>query len=109
MTWPETTLGKSKGDTNVHNSSCSGLSLTRIYLLRYFIRKEKGLVKDPKTGIAPNRKPGMRYTDLGDDLVTKLGRVGQKAGKGWYDYDPKVGKGRKPIPSGRCQALFKVT
>jgi len=56
-------------------------------------------VKDPKTGIAPNRKPGMRYTDLGDDLVTQLGRVGQKAGKGWYDYDSKVGKGRKPISS----------
>lgn len=41
----------------------------------------------------------MRYTDLGDELVTKLGRVGQKVGKGWYDYDPKVGKGRKPLPS----------
>lgn len=41
----------------------------------------------------------MRYTDLGDDLVTKLGRIGQKVGKGWYDYDPKVGKGRKPLPS----------
>lgn len=41
----------------------------------------------------------MRYTDVGDELVTKLGRVGQKAMKGWYDYDPNVGKGRKPIPS----------
>ena len=69
------------------------------FSISYFIRKEKGLVKDPKTGRAPNRKPGMRYTDLGDDLVTELGRVGQKAMKGWYDYDPKVGKGRKPIPS----------
>ncbi len=66
----------------------------------YLIAKEKGLVKDSKTGKpGPNRTPKMRYTDLGDDLVTKLGRVGMKAGKGWYDYDPNIGKGRKPIPS----------
>lgn len=66
----------------------------------YLVRKEKGLVKDPTTGLpGPNRKPGMRYTDLGDDLVAKLGRVGQKKLKGWYDYDPNVGRGRKPIPS----------
>jgi hypothetical protein len=50
-------------------------------LRRYFIRKERGLVKDPKTNLAPNRKPGMRYTELGDDLVTELGRIGQKVGK----------------------------
>lgn len=49
----------------------------------------------------------MRYTDLGDDLVTKLGRVGQKAGKGWYDYDPKVGKGRKPIPSPQVTSFIQ--
>jgi hypothetical protein len=52
-----------------------------VRLLRYFIRKERGLVKDPKTHCAPNRKLGMRYTELGDDLVTELGRIGQKAGK----------------------------
>ena len=66
----------------------------------YLVRKEKGLVKDPESGLpGPNRTGGMRYTDLGDDLVVKLGRVGQKKLKGWYDYDPKVGRGRKPIPS----------
>jgi 3-hydroxyacyl-CoA dehydrogenase/enoyl-CoA hydratase/carnithine racemase len=66
----------------------------------YLIAKSKGLAKDPKTGKpGPNRKPGMRYSDVGDDLVTKLGRIGMKAQKGWYDYDIKVGKGRKPIPS----------
>lgn len=66
----------------------------------YLISKEKGLVRDPKTGRpGPNRKEGMRYTDLPDDLVLKLGRVGQKAMKGWYDYDPKIGRGRKPLPS----------
>lgn len=66
----------------------------------YLIRKEQGITNDPNTGEpGPNRKAGMRYTDLGDELVTKLGRVGQKALKGWYDYDPNVGKGRRPIPS----------
>lgn len=66
----------------------------------YLVRKEKGLVSDLKTGLpGPNRKSDMRYTDLGDDLVVKLNRVGQKKLKGWYDYDPKVGRGRKPIPS----------
>jgi hypothetical protein len=52
-----------------------------LFVVRYFIRKERGLVKDPKTNRAPNRKPEMRYTELGDDLVTELGRIGQKAGK----------------------------
>jgi len=66
----------------------------------YNIRREKGLVRDATTGRpGPKRVPGMRYTELPDVLVTELGRTGQKVGKGWYDYDPKVGKGRKPIPS----------
>ena len=52
----------------------------------YLIRKEKGLVE----GGAGN----MRYCSLPDVLVTRFNRVGQKAGKGWYDYDPAVGKGR---------------
>ena len=68
--------------------------------ISYLIAKEKGLVKDPNTGKpGPNRTPTLRYTDLCDDLVTKLGRVGMKAQKGWYDYNQKIGKGRKPIPS----------
>jgi len=66
----------------------------------YQIRKEGGLVKDPTTELpGPKRRSGMRYTDLGDDLVVKLGRIGQKKMKGWYDYDSNIGKGRKPIPS----------
>jgi 3-hydroxyacyl-CoA dehydrogenase len=66
----------------------------------YLIRKEKGLVDDPETGRpGPNRVPGMRYSVLADELVTKLGRVGQKKMKGWYDYDVKIGGGRKPISS----------
>jgi len=48
----------------------------------YLIRKEKQLVADPKTGEpGPGRRKGLRYTELGDDLVTKLGRKGQKTGK----------------------------
>uniref|UniRef100_A0A7S4VVX6 Enoyl-CoA hydratase n=2 Tax=Ditylum brightwellii TaxID=49249 RepID=A0A7S4VVX6_9STRA len=64
----------------------------------YAIRREKGLVRDPKTGLPGPNRPG-RYTELADELVTKYGRVGQKALKGWYDYDRKIGKGRAPIPS----------
>mmetsp|Transcript_39934 Transcript_39934/g.83520 ORF Transcript_39934/g.83520 Transcript_39934/m.83520 type:complete len:771 (+) Transcript_39934:118-2430(+) len=72
----------------------------------YNIRREKGLLRDPKTGeVGPNRKQ-MRYTELGDEMVEKLGRVGQKVKKGWYNYDPKVGKGRKPLPSSEMQALI---
>jgi len=57
----------------------------------YLIRKEKGWVE----GGAGD----MRYTHLPDTLVTKFGRIGQKAGKGWYDYDPNVGKGRVGLAS----------
>lgn len=74
----------------------------------YNIRREKGLVRDPETGITgPNRIDGMRYTEMGDEMVEKYKRVGQKAGKGWYDYDPKVGKGRKPISSAEMQSLIE--
>ena len=46
----------------------------------YNIRREKGWVRDPKTGAIGSERPA-RYTDLADDLVVKLGRLGQKAGK----------------------------
>jgi 3-hydroxyacyl-CoA dehydrogenase/enoyl-CoA hydratase/carnithine racemase len=73
----------------------------------YLVRKGKGLTKDPKTGApGPNRGKGMRYSDLPDDLVVKLGRVGQKAMKGWYDYDMKVGKGRHPIQSKEVETFI---
>ena len=46
----------------------------------YNIRREKGLIRDPKTGkVGPNRSPGLRYTELADEMVVKFGRVGQKA------------------------------
>jgi hypothetical protein len=51
-------------------------------LISYNIRREKGLVRDPKTGkVGPNRTAEMRYTELADDMVVNLGRVGQKAQK----------------------------
>ena len=47
----------------------------------YNIRREKGLLRDPKTGgVGPNRKQ-IRYTEMADEMVEKLGRVGQKAKK----------------------------
>jgi len=64
----------------------------------YLIRKEKGVSKDPKTG-APGVNRPKRYSDIGDDMVLKLNRLGQKTQKGWYDYDTSKGKGRLPIPS----------
>lgn len=93
------------------------------------------MIRDPKTGnVGPNRSSEMRYTELPDELVIKLGRVGQKAlkvstiamsvstsnrailtcvkpisnlfFKGWYDYDKKIGKGRKPLPSSEVQELI---
>lgn len=74
----------------------------------YLIAKSKGLTKDPKTGAPGKNRKGMRYSDLGDDLVVKLQRYGMKAQKGgWYDYNPKVGKGRQPLPSKEVAEFVK--
>ena len=43
---------------------------------------------------------------MADEMVEKMGRLGQKVQKGWYNYDPKVGKGRKPLPSSEMQQLL---
>ena len=67
----------------------------------YNVRRELGWVRsDDENGTrsVPDSRPS-RYTELADVMVTKLGRLGQKAGKGWYDYDPTVEKGRKGLPS----------
>ena len=47
-------------------------------------------------------KPQVIYSKVGD-LICELGRYGQKAGKGWYDYE--VGK-REPLPSAEVQACI---
>jgi 3-hydroxyacyl-CoA dehydrogenase len=50
-------------------------------------------------------KPNVRYSKVGD-AICELGRFGQKAGKGWYDYE--VGK-RDPVPSAEVlSAIEKV-
>mmetsp|Transcript_3500 Transcript_3500/g.5135 ORF Transcript_3500/g.5135 Transcript_3500/m.5135 type:complete len:781 (-) Transcript_3500:589-2931(-) len=71
----------------------------------YYIRMGKGLTRD---GDQPpkNRPASLRYTELGDDMVTKLGRLGQKSSKGWYNYDPKIGGGRKPLHSPEVSAFI---
>lgn len=72
----------------------------------YFIRKERKWTRDPETQLVGVNRPA-RYTELGDDMVTDLGRIGQKAGKGWYDYDPKIGKGRKGMHSREMEAFIE--
>lgn len=47
-------------------------------------------------------KPGMRYSTLADRLC-ELGRFGQKAGAGWYDYLPGL---RHAVPSPRVEQLL---
>ena len=53
----------------------------------YLIRKSKGLVCNETTGLAgPGRFNGMRYSEIADDLVVLLKRVGQKALKVIYHF-----------------------
>jgi len=47
-------------------------------------------------------QPDVQYSPI-PDAVVELGRLGQKAGKGWYDYE--VGK-REPVPSAEVQACI---
>jgi 3-hydroxyacyl-CoA dehydrogenase len=70
----------------------------------YNIRVERGWAKRKPSDPQPPNRPD-RYCELADDMVTQHGRLGQKVGKGWYDYDMAVGKGRKPMPSAEMNAL----
>mmetsp|Transcript_5597 Transcript_5597/g.11849 ORF Transcript_5597/g.11849 Transcript_5597/m.11849 type:complete len:754 (-) Transcript_5597:1464-3725(-) len=76
----------------------------------YNIRRERKWTRDTNLPLAqapiPPQRPA-RYTELADVMITDLGRIGQKAGKGWYDYDPAVGKGRTPLPSKEMDALVE--
>lgn len=54
----------------------------------YNIRKERKWVRMDKNDPIPPARPA-RYTELVDDMVAKYGRLGQKSGKGWYDYPPE--------------------
>ena len=48
-------------------------------------------------------KPQVTYSRIGDRVV-ELGRLGQKTGKGWYDYAPGD---RRPRPSAEIDALIE--
>lgn len=72
----------------------------------YNIRRERGWVREESSPSIPRNRPP-RYTELGDVLISKYNRLGQKAGKGWYDYDPAVGKGRTGLPSAEVDALVQ--
>ena len=72
----------------------------------YNIRMERGWVRVSETDPVPPNRP-TRYTELADVLVAKYGRLGQKVGKGWYDYDPSIGKGRTPLPSPEVEAIVE--
>jgi 3-hydroxyacyl-CoA dehydrogenase len=48
-------------------------------------------------------KPELRYSKTAD-LLCEMGRFGQKAGKGWYDYAPGQ---RKPIPSAEVVTMIE--
>jgi hypothetical protein len=48
---------------------------------------------------APPAYRPSRYTEVGDDMVTQLQRLGQKTGKGCYDYDPAILASWSLLPS----------
>ncbi|KAL3945767.1 MAG: hypothetical protein SGBAC_000156 [Bacillariaceae sp.] len=71
----------------------------------YNIRKQRGWIGG---GTAARSKPKpARYPEVADVIVADFKRLGQKSGKGWYDYDKKIGKGRKPLPSKEVDALVR--
>lgn len=57
--------------------------------------------------LVKGRLPGATLSpgDRVQDLLLDLGRLGQKAGIGWYDYDPAT---RQPRPSAAVRALLPV-
>lgn len=71
----------------------------------YNIRKQRGWVTGSESkGSKP--KPA-RYPEIADVIVSDYKRLGQKSGKGWYDYDKNIGKGRKGIRSTEVDKLVR--
>eukprot|EP00529_Nitzschia_sp_RCC80_P010068 CAMPEP_0113496966 /NCGR_PEP_ID=MMETSP0014_2-20120614/30389_1 /TAXON_ID=2857 /ORGANISM="Nitzschia sp." /LENGTH=770 /DNA_ID=CAMNT_0000390895 /DNA_START=56 /DNA_END=2368 /DNA_ORIENTATION=+ /assembly_acc=CAM_ASM_000159 len=70
----------------------------------YNIRKQRGWATIK--GIRGKNQPA-RYPQIADVIVSEHGRLGQKSGKGWYNYDKKIGKGRKPLPSPEVDSLVR--
>ncbi|XP_029980319.1 peroxisomal bifunctional enzyme isoform X2 [Sphaeramia orbicularis] len=62
------------------------------------VRKADGLVDpDATSGRSARIRQGRRYSPLGD-LLCEQGRFGQKAGRGWYQYDKPGSRVAKPDP-----------
>jgi len=61
----------------------------------FFIRQAKDWTGPNETTQEMIEKRPQRYSELADDLVKVLKRLGQKTNKGWYDYDPSK---KKPVP-----------
>ncbi|XP_041662250.1 peroxisomal bifunctional enzyme [Cheilinus undulatus] len=62
------------------------------------VRKEEGLVlPGGGSGKSARIRQGVRYSPLGD-LMCEQGRFGQKAGRGWYQYDKPGSRDAKPDP-----------
>lgn len=72
----------------------------------YNIRVERQWARRARDDPLPPNRPA-RYTELPDVMISDYGRLGQKVGKGWYDYDSNIGKGRKPLPSSEMDALIR--
>ncbi|MDA7429973.1 FAD-dependent oxidoreductase [Primorskyibacter aestuariivivens] len=52
---------------------------------------------------AATRDPAQRYVTIADRLC-EMGRLGQRSGKGWYDYEEGS---RAPVPSPEVQAVIQ--
>lgn len=79
----------------------------------FYIRQAKDWTGNNITTEMIQKRP-QRYSELADDLVKILKRLGQKTNKGWYDYDPSKKK-RVPIPSqevsqfiSKYQSTYKI-
>lgn len=72
----------------------------------YNIRLARGWARRNINEIVPKNRPE-RYSELPDDMVSKLNRLGQKVSKGWYDYNPTIQKGRKGLHSIEMESFIE--
>ncbi|XP_074045682.1 peroxisomal bifunctional enzyme [Macrotis lagotis] len=62
------------------------------------LRKGQGLTGPALApGTSMRRRDGKRYCPI-PDILCEHGRLGQKTGKGWYQYDKPMGRIHKPDP-----------
>jgi len=70
----------------------------------YNIRKQRGWINEDGS---PGPTRPARYPEVADVIVSQYKRLGQKNGKGWYNYDKNIGRGRKALPSKEVDELVK--